>query len=85
VAKASQHFNVKFTRRGMEPPMPFGKTHVVVCAANRNEAKEMVPASSYFPITAAPTTKPVDWPYRCHCEVKTPTQLDTEIAEVLNK
>ncbi len=69
----------------MEPPTPFGKTHAVVCAANRNEAKEMVPASSGYPITAALTTLPVTWPYRCYCEVKSPTQLDHEIDEVLSK
>ncbi len=77
------HWKVKFTRRGMEPPRPFGKTSAVVCAASREEAKEMVPASSYYPITASATTEAVSWPHHCHCPIKTSAQLDSDIAEVI--
>src|SRR4029079_2003697 len=61
-----RHWKVKFTRRGMEPPRPFGKTTAVVCAESREAAKEMVPASPNYPITASETTDPVSFTYRCH-------------------
>lgn len=61
-----RHWKVRFTRRGMEPPRPFGKTTVVVCAESRAAAREMVPASPHYPITATATTDPVTFTYRCH-------------------
>lgn len=91
---ALKHWKVKFTRRGMEPPRPFGKTSAVVCAASRKEALEMVPASPRFPITASITEDPVSFTYRCHHEAhsgdepsspKTKRELDADIAEVLDK
>lgn len=61
------HWKVRFVRRGMEPPRPFGKTSVVVCAATRDEAKAQVPASPSYPCTASKTTEPVSFTYRCTC------------------
>src|SRR3990167_3250508 len=63
------HWKVRFTQRGIEPPRPFGKTSWVVCAASRYEARNMVPASMYCPVTASKTTDPVTQltGYRCHC------------------
>lgn len=61
------HWRVKFTRRGMEPPMPFGRTTHIVCAASRDDAKELVPASPGYPITAARTSDAVTFTYRCTC------------------
>lgn len=96
-----KHWKVKFTRRGMEPPRPFGKTTAVVCAESREAAKEMVPASPNYPITVSATTAPVSFTYHCrhkiqdesesmaephhHARKKSPEQLDREIAEVLAK
>lgn len=62
------HWKVNFTRRGCEPPRPFGKTSMIVCAATREEAKEMVPASQGYPITASPTTLPVSFTMVCSCK-----------------
>lgn len=59
---------MRFTRRGMEPPRPFGKTKVVVCAATRDDAKAMVPASPHYPVTASKTTEPVTFTYACTCK-----------------
>ena len=95
-SKASdlKHWKVKFTRRGMEPPRPFGKTSAVVCAASRKEALEMVPASPGYPITASITEEPVSFTFRCRHEAhggdvssapKTKRELDADIAEVLDK
>lgn len=81
----TSHWMVKFTRRGMEPPMPFGKTKAVVCASSREAAKEMVPASPGYPCTASATTDKVTWPNRCHCEEKSDSQLEAEIASALPK
>lgn len=61
------HWKVKFTRAGMEPPMPFGKTSAVVCATRREDAKAMVPASQGYPVSASKVTCQTTWPYRCHC------------------
>ena len=96
-----KHWKVKFTRRGMEPPRPFGKTTAVVCAESREAAKEMVPASPNYPITVSATTEPVSFTHHCHhkteeapAEVvheahatkkKSPAQLEREIAEALSK
>ena len=60
-----KHWKVRFTRRGMEPPRPFGKTSVVVCAESREAAKEMVPASPNYPVTASQTTDPASFTYHC--------------------
>ena len=63
---AHAHWLVRFTRRGWEPPRPFGKTKEIVCANTREEAKRKVTdASSRYPITASPTTDPVTFPHRC--------------------
>ena len=66
---AVTHWRVKFTRRGMEPPRPFGRTSLIVCAATRADAKSlvMVPASPQYPITASRTDAAPTWPYRCAC------------------
>lgn len=90
---APKHWRVKFTRRGMEPPRPFGKTSAVVCAMSRAAAKEAVPASPMFPVTASETNEPVTWPNRCHhedpaapsepAEQKSPAELDRDIAAYL--
>lgn len=96
-----KHWKVKFTRRGMEPPRPFGKTTAVVCAESREAAKQLVPASPNYPITVSATTDPVSFTYRCHHKAqdesestaetrhharkKSPAQLDREIAEALAK
>jgi len=96
-----KHWKVKFTRRGMEPPRPFGKTTAVVCAESREAAKEMVPASPNYPITVSATTEPVSFTHHCHHKTedapaeivheahatkkKSPAQLEREIAEALSK
>jgi len=61
-----RHWRVKFMRRGMEPPRPFGKTSAVVCAESRAAAKEAVPASPGYPVTASETADRVTFPYHCH-------------------
>lgn len=88
----TSHWKVKFTRSGMEPPMPFGKTSMIVCAANRDEAKSMVPASPGYPCTASATTDKVTFPHRCRCEAnpdavapKSKAQLDAEIDQMLGR
>ena len=62
------HWLVRYTRRGMEPPRPFGKTKTVVCAATRDQAKGRVNASPFYPITASKTDAPVSFDQRCSCE-----------------
>jgi hypothetical protein len=66
-ALAKPHWLVKFTRRGMEPPLPFGHTSAVVCARYHAEAIAAVPASPNYPITAGRTDRAVTFPYHCHC------------------
>jgi hypothetical protein len=66
-AVAPKHWKVRFTRRGMEPPMPFGKTTAVVCALSRQDAVDAVPASLGYPVTASATKDAVTWPNRCRC------------------
>lgn len=61
------HWKVRFMRRGLEPPRPFGKTIMVICAETRDEAKEQVPASPMFPITASKTTDRVTFGSYCAC------------------
>ena len=61
------HWRVKFTRRGDEPPMPFGKTSVVVCTNTRDHAKSVVPASPRYPITASKTLDAVSFGFYCGC------------------
>lgn len=61
------HWKVKFTRRGWEPPRPFGKTSEVVCAPNREAAKEKVNAAYGYKITATKTSGPVSFGQSCHC------------------
>ena len=65
--RPKRHWLVRFTRRGCEPPRPFGKTEEVVCAPTRDEAKEVVPASTYYPVTASLTGKPVGYGQICRC------------------
>jgi GNAT superfamily N-acetyltransferase len=95
---ALRHWTVKFTRRGMEPPRPFGGTSVVVCAASRREAIEeatrTTPASPGYPVTASTTQDPPTPPFRCRHsgvgvrpekrpEKKPAQQLEREIGEAL--
>lgn len=61
------HWLVKFTRREMEPLLPFRKTSAIVCAATREDAKEKVPASPCHRVTASKTTMPVTSPHHCFC------------------
>ena len=61
------HWKVRFMRRGIEPPYPFGKQVHVVCARTQEEAKEQVPANQGYPITASQTNAPVDFTYYCSC------------------
>ncbi len=61
------HWLVRYTRRGMEPPRPFGKTKTIVCADTRDEAKTKVNASPSYPITASKTDEPVSFDQRCSC------------------
>jgi len=61
------HWIVRYTRRGWEPPRPFGKTSAVVCAASRDEAKTKVDASARFKITASKTNEAVTFPHHCYC------------------
>ena len=65
--RPKRHWLVRFTRRGCEPPRPFGKTSEVVCALTRDDAKELVPASTYYPVTASLTDKPVGRGQICRC------------------
>jgi hypothetical protein len=61
------HWLVKFMRRGFEPPMPFGKTHMVVAAKSRKEAIAIVHQSGMVSpmyherITATPTSLEVSY------------------------
>ncbi len=60
------HWKVKFMRRGSEPPMPFGKTDVIVAAESRNDAIEIVRATGWISdthpkVSASKTDKPVDY------------------------
>lgn len=71
MAKTS-HWCVKYTRAGMEPPMPFGRTSTVVCAASRDEAKAKVSASPWCNITASRTAEPVSFLQTCYCDQETP-------------
>ena len=64
------HWKVKFTRRGWEPPRPFGKTSLVICAPTRTEAKERVPYSPSYKVTASKTDKPVSFGQICSCSEK---------------
>lgn len=59
------HWRVTYMRRGCEPPRPFGKTVAVICAASREEAKTLVPASPGYPVTASRTDEPVGAFARC--------------------
>ena len=58
---------VKFTRKGFEPPMPFGKTSEVVAAHSRAEAIAIVKQSGmvsdgHYPISASKTVlRPVSY------------------------
>lgn len=61
------HWLVRYTRRGMEPPRPFGKTKTVVCADTRDEAKARVNAASGYPITASKTDDAVSFLEHCSC------------------
>lgn len=64
---AKPHWLVKFTRLGMEPPLPFGKTSAVVCALTREDAFSQVPMSPNYPATATRTDKPVTFTHHCRC------------------
>jgi hypothetical protein len=79
--KQMRHWRVSFTRRGMEPPMPFGGTKAVVCADSRESAKEIVPASPGYPITASETKDPVTRPYHCRCAADLPTPDEVTASE----
>ena len=61
------HWCVKFTQRGVEPPLPFGKTSRVVCAPDRDTAKGKVNASPGYPCTTSKTTERVSFDQRCWC------------------
>ena len=62
------HWKVSFTRRGMEPPAPFGRQSHVVCADTRDAAKALVPASPYHKVTASAVDAPVTFTYVCRCK-----------------
>lgn len=76
-----KHWKMRFTRRGMEPPRPFGKTTVIVCAESREAARELVPASPNYPITSSATTDPVTYPYHCHHKTAAEDQSTTDVPE----
>ena len=61
------HWKVRFMRLNSEPPYPFGKTSEVVCADTCDEAKQLVPASPHYPITASKTTERCGFTHHCHC------------------
>lgn len=69
-APSRSHWRVKFMRRGMEPPRPFGKTEMVVCALSREDAKEVVPYSYGYPVTATKTQADVSFGRHCSCGVE---------------
>lgn len=56
-------WKVKFMRKGSEPPMPFGKTSMVVAAESRAQAIEIVSGagivSPNYKTTASKTDEPV--------------------------
>lgn len=67
-----KHWRVKYTRVGMEPPLPFGKVSTVVCAASRREAIESIgDASPMFRISASVTEDPVGFFRFCSCKKET--------------
>lgn len=67
-----KHWLVKYTRLGMGPPWPFGKTSTVVCAESSDAAKCRVNASPHYRVTASVTDAPVQWPNTCHCRAEAP-------------
>lgn len=85
VAESWRHWRVKFTKRGMEPPRPFGKTSAVVCATSRREAIEQVgaEASPGYPVIASVVGEHerATFPHRCHHPTLIPG-LETPAASV---
>jgi hypothetical protein len=81
-ALAKPHWLVKFTRRGMEPPLPFGHTSEVVCALSRQDAVEQVPASPRYPVTATRTDQPVTFTHHCSCAQRPDAGVSKLAAEV---
>lgn len=77
-ALAKPHWRVKFTRRGMEPPLPFGRTSEVVCAPSREDALNQVPMSPNYPATATRTDEPVTFTHHCSCA----KQPDAEVGKL---
>jgi hypothetical protein len=63
------HWLVKFMRRGFEPPMPFGKTQMVIAAKDRSEAARILQSSgmvspSYPKVTASKTDLEVSYHFK---------------------
>lgn len=66
------HWKVAFTRAGIEPPLPFGRTKMIVCAETRADAKRAVEreASPYYPITASKVDDETVVAFTKHCNCK---------------